>query len=337
MKESALAIIATYGTMAGMPIALLLVLAGTYLQSAWLAVTGSALLVIMLLVFAADVLYYSAQSSKTTVVPSISGIELRGASNTPLGRGEREIRVMINRFIPGKNATAEEEYVIHADRFTTVLGAILDVKERHANSLSMRYSCNMGICGSCGVEINGKPSLACETNMFDVSVGGKVSISPMRGYPRVKDLVTDMDLFFSHHKSVEPGIYRKDNDEKYSAKTVYEQDTEARDRYLPYSECIMCGLCLDACPVSYSNPEFKGPQALSQAYRYYLDSRDQKGAARLGIVNTNDGIWECEFAGACSEVCPKVVNPSAAIQAMKAELLKEKVLGEKAAKNSSGR
>ena len=84
----------------------------------------------------------------------------------------------------------------------------------------------------------------------------------------------------------------------------------------------MCGLCLDACPVVNSNPNFVGPQALSQAYRYHADSRDQGGKKRLFDVDTVDGAWGCEFAGSCSKACPKGVDPAAAIQLLKGEIMK---------------
>jgi succinate dehydrogenase / fumarate reductase iron-sulfur subunit len=143
----------------------------------------------------------------------------------------------------------------------------------------------------------------------------------MQGHPLLKDLATDFDDFFEKHMSVQPRLYRIDAKEQYAAKKEYHQTREEVDRFLPYSYCIMCGLCEDACPRVNTNPNFKGPQALAKEYRYYADSRDQLGKKRLLDADRLDGVWGCEFAGACSKVCPKGVDPAAAIQLLKTELM----------------
>jgi succinate dehydrogenase / fumarate reductase iron-sulfur subunit len=119
-------------------------------------------------------------------------------------------------------------------------------------------------------------------------------------------------------------MVREDKREKYKLGEAFGQSQEDVERFLPYSYCIMCGLCLDACPVINSNPKFIGPQALSQAYRYHKDNRDQAGDARLDLIDKIEGVWACEFAGSCSEVCPKGVGPAAAIQLLKAEAIGRK-------------
>ncbi len=241
--------------------------------------------------------------------------------------GGRKVRLEIGRFISDKKALENDTYEVSANRFTTVLDALLSVKEKQDNTLAVRYSCRMGICGSCGIVINGKPSLACETCLLDVARDGKVDVEPMQAHPLLKDLVTDFDDFFEKHKSVKPWLYRKNAAEQNKAASVYAQTGKERDEYLPFSYCIMCGICMDACPVVNSNPKFVGPQALSQEYRYHKDSRDQMGARRLGLIDSLDGVWGCEYAGACSEVCPKGVDPAAAIQALKFEMF-GKVMGD---------
>lgn len=231
------------------------------------------------------------------------------------------ITFRLRRFDEGKKQLVEEAYVHNVDELTTVLGALVDIKEKHDNTLSMRYSCRMGICGSCGMVVNGKPSLACETNVLEHARKGDIVVEPMQGHPLLKDLATDFDDFFEKHMSVQPRLYRIDAKEQYAAKKEYHQTREEVDRFLPYSYCIMCGLCEDACPVVNTNPNFKGPQALAQEYRYYADSRDQLGKKRLLDADRLDGVWGCEFAGACSKVCPKGVDPAAAIQLLKTELM----------------
>ncbi len=262
-------------------------------------------------------------------------VEPRRAAAIPVyhaergGGGRRIVSFSVARFIGEKKAVEREAYRVEVDGHSTVLSALLSIKERQDQTLAIRYSCRMGICGSCGMVVNGKPVLACETNALKAAEGGEIDVEPMYGHPLLKDLVTDFDDFFERHVSVEPGRYRLDSREKYAAKEAYKQSREEIDRYLPYSYCISCGLCLDACPVVNSNPEFIGPQALSQAYRYHADSLDQRGEERLLSVDSLAGVWGCEFAGACSKVCPKGVDPAAAIQLLKGELMKDAVVGKK--------
>ncbi len=233
------------------------------------------------------------------------------------------VGINLKRFSMEERRLESSTYAVKANRFTTVLDALISIKSEQDSTLAVRYSCRMGICGSCGVVINGKPSLACETPLMENARNGRVEIEPMRAHPLLKDLVTDFDDFFAKHKEIHPGLYRKNEKEQSITKSVYPQSKEERDMYLPFSYCIMCGLCQDACPVANSNKEFAGPQALSQVYRYAMDSRDQMGAKRLNLANSLEGAWGCEFAGACSEVCPKGVDPAAAIQSLKFRMFRE--------------
>ncbi len=232
------------------------------------------------------------------------------------------ITIKINRFDNVLNKMNESSFKVNATERTTVLGALLDIKSYSDNTLSVRCNCRMGICGSCGVVVNGEQKLACETNLLKSAKDGTIEVGPMLGHPLLKDLVDDFDDFFDKHKSVSPTLQRNDVAEKNKAKEEYKQSVDQVDKYLPYSYCIMCGLCLDACPVVNSNPNFVGPQALSQTYRYVADSRDQGGRKRLFDADTADGVWGCEFSGSCSKACPKGVDPATAIQLLKGEVMK---------------
>jgi len=243
-----------------------------------------------------------------------------------VGKETRTIELAIRRYDPAGERFTESGFEVQADRFSTVLDMLLSVKERQDNTLAMRYSCNMGICGSCGMVINGKPRLACETNVFSLGTT-RISIGPMEAHPVVRDLVTDFEDFFEKHKSVSPWLVRKDEEEKYRAEKEYSQTTSQVDYYLDFAHCIECGLCVDACPVSNTNPEFIGPQALGQAYRYNSDSRDEGEKFRLDKVDSMEGVWGCEYAGACSEVCPKGVDPALTIQLTKLALMRMRLTG----------
>ncbi len=313
-----------YASLIGVPILLYLrlisTLYGAYLVSDILLALSAVGLIIFGAIGFMEVYVHKAHKiadvSMQTNEPAMS------ASHAEMARrGTKIVNISVSRFDNESKSMRREAYRVEADKNTTVLGALLSIKSEKDPTLAIRYSCRMGICGSCGMVVNGKPALACETNVFEKMADGEITVEPMYGHPLLKDLVTDFDDFFERHISVQPGLHRADKAEKYSAKEPYKLSREDIDKFLPYSYCIMCGLCLDACPVVNSNPNFVGPQALSQVYRYHADKADQKGIKRLLEVDTLDGVWGCEFAGACSKVCPKGVDPAGAIQLLKGELM----------------
>ncbi len=315
-----------YAAMVGVPLLLYLrLISSAYgmrlISTLLLALASFGLVVFGILGFAEVFVHgrYRVEGIRMPLHPA----SLIAASNRETGRRESAVvNFRVNRFNEEKKSMEEKVYRVEADKNSTVLGALIGIKEGEDPTLSIRYSCRMGICGSCGMVVNGKPSLACETNVFERMLDKEITVEPMYGHPLLRDLVTDFDDFFERHLSIKPGLYRLDKKEKYAAHEPYKQSREDIDKFLPYSYCIMCGLCLDACPVVNSNPDFIGPQALSQVYRYHADSLDQKGAKRLLEVDKLDGVWGCEFAGACSKVCPKGVDPAGAIQLLKGELMK---------------
>lgn len=243
------------------------------------------------------------------------------------GEGPQIVKFVVKRFNESTRLMDTDIFSARVHHFSTVLDALIDIKQEQDNTLSMRYSCRMGICGSCAMVVNGKPVLSCETNILQNLKDGKVEVAPMQGHPLLRDLVTDFDDFFAKHKSIRPHIVRKDEEEKYLAEKEYPQTKDELSKYLPFSYCIMCGLCVDACPVVNVNPRFIGPQALSQVQRYYSDSRDELGATRLDMVDRLEDVWDCEFAGACSVVCPKGVDPAFAIQLLKSEIVRKDLTG----------
>jgi succinate dehydrogenase / fumarate reductase, iron-sulfur subunit len=243
-----------------------------------------------------------------------------------LGKGHKTFELVVKRLDVERRVFVEKSFQVEADQFTSVLDLLVSVKEKQDPTLSMRYSCNMGICGSCGMVINGKPRLACETNAFSLGAA-TIRVGPMEAHPVLRDLVTDFDEFFEKHRSVTPWLVRKDVEEKYRAEKEYVQTRSQVDNFLDFSQCIKCGLCVDACPVSNTNPHFVGPQALAQAYRYNSDSRDQGEKERLDSLDHLDGVWGCEFAGACSKVCPKGVDPALTIQQLKLDIMRKRFTG----------
>jgi succinate dehydrogenase / fumarate reductase iron-sulfur subunit len=236
----------------------------------------------------------------------------------------KKIKFVIDAFNPDSESFVSTSRNIEVTNLTTVLEALIGINERESKKVPVRYSCRMGICGSCAMVINGRPRLACETNIFREQ-SDTITVEPMRGHPILRGLVTDFDDFFKHHRSVKPWIIREDPAEKYSVGKEFPQTEEQRDAFLPFAECIKCGLCVDACPVSNIRKDFKGPQALAQAYRYYADSKDQARDSRLDYLDSMDNVWGCEFSGSCSKVCPKSVDPAFAIQLLKGEIAKKRM------------
>ena len=236
----------------------------------------------------------------------------------------KSIVIRVKRYEPGKGFYSSE-YEVAITRYSTVLDALTKIIETQDPTLAVRYSCRMGICGSCGMVINGVPKLACETNIMELGVD-RIDVEPMYNLKILRDLVTDMGDFFKKHRSVKPYLVRKDEEEQFRAAEEYRQTPDQLENYLPFAYCIKCGLCVAACPVVAEKQWFVGPQALAQAYRWYADSRDQGGVSRLELVDSFEGVWSCEFAGSCSRVCPKGVDPALAIQILKTEIFKKRLL-----------
>lgn len=195
-----------------------------------------------------------------------------------------------------------------------VLDALNYIKDKLDGSLSFRWSCRMGICGSCGMMVDGEPKLTCATFLTDYAPG-PVRVEPLRYFPVVRDLVVEMTDFMVKLQKSKPWIIRKD--EKTMPEREFLQTPEQLENFKQFSMCINCLLCYAACPVYGLDPLFSGPAAIALAQRYNMDSRDQGSGERLDILSQQEGIWGCTFVGECTKVCPKNVDPAGAIQQYK--------------------
>ncbi|ABM80029.1 succinate dehydrogenase/fumarate reductase iron-sulfur subunit [Hyperthermus butylicus] len=231
----------------------------------------------------------------------------------------KEVIFRIKRYDPETGRSWWQEYRVQTYRGMTVLDALIWIKERLDPTLSMRYSCRQGVCGSCGMLINGTPRLACQTQVGAIATNEKpvVTVEPLPNFPVVRDLVTDFTRFFEKHRAIMPYIIRRNPREVDEAKYEFLMSPEEHMEIYQYSLCIMCGLCYAACPVAASDPEYLGPQALTQAYRFIVDVRDEGAEKRIAVVDTEHGCHRCHFAASCSAVCPKDVDPAAAIQRLR--------------------
>jgi fumarate reductase iron-sulfur subunit len=225
------------------------------------------------------------------------------------------ITMQVMRYRPEEESSATvQEYEVPSSRDWVVLDGLNYIKDRLDGSLSYRWSCRMGVCGSCGMTVNGEPKLTCETFLSEYG-GGPVRVEPLRNFPVVRDLVVEIGDFMRKLVAVKPWIIREQ--EKPVSEGEYLQTPDELEEYRQFSMCINCMLCYSACPIYGLEPGFVGPAAIALAQRYNLDSRDEGSEERLEVLSAHDGIWGCTFVGECTEVCPKHVDPAGAIQRYK--------------------
>ncbi len=206
-----------------------------------------------------------------------------------------------------------QSFEVPAKRGMTVLEALYYIKENLDSTLAFRASCRMGICGSCAMKINGKPRLACETQVLPL--GDTITVEPLDNFSVIKDLITDFEGFFEKHKAVKPYLIRKDDN--YEEPKELLQTPEELNKYYIFTLCIKCGACYSVCPAAATLDGYLGPAAMAAAYRFCADSRDEGQKERYEVVSSSNGVWRCHLAMECSEVCPKHVEPAKAVQMLR--------------------
>ena len=187
---------------------------------------------------------------------------------------------------------------------------VLELLKEKDPSVTYRRSCREGVCGSDGVNMNGKNGLACVTPISEVAKGGKLTLKPLPGLPVIRDLIVDMDLFYKQFERVEPYLI---NDEQTPSQERL-QSPEDREKLDGLYECILCACCSTSCPSFWWNPDkFIGPAGLLQAYRFLADSRDTATEERLAAMEDPFSVFRCRGIMNCVSVCPKGLNPTKAI------------------------
>ena len=200
-----------------------------------------------------------------------------------------------------------------------LLDAILRIKVQD-DSLGLRKSCREGVCGSDGMNINGRNGLACITPLKGLTE--PVVLRPLPGLPVIRDLIVDMDQFFKQYHSVKPYL------ETTSPPPRKErlQSPGDREELDGLYECILCACCSASCPSFWWNPDtFLGPAALLQAYRFIADTRDEATRERLDDLDDPYRLFRCHTIMNCVDVCPKGLNPTAAIGKIKGMMVKRMV------------
>jgi len=232
-----------------------------------------------------------------------------------------EVTYRIRRFDPDRDGAPHwEEYRIDFTPGMTVLDGLWRIKEKQAPELAWRSSCRMGVCGSCGMLINGRPRLACNTQVSELG-GDTLTVAPLPNFDIVRDLVPELAPMFDTHVAMRPYVIREDVEEREHPTGEFWQSAHQLEEYLQFTYCIKCGCCMAACPTFATDAMYSGPMPLAQAHRYNADSRDDGFAARKPVLTGEAGPWRCHFAGECSRVCPKGVDPAKAIQLMKRQLV----------------
>src|SRR5438105_7335489 len=231
-----------------------------------------------------------------------------------------EFRLKIRRYLPESgDAPYWQEYMVDLDEHRSVLEGILQVRDRQDGSVGIRCSCRAAICGSCGVKINGKPRLACNTHLRDAvrdsREDGRIVVEPMGNMPVIKDLIVDMESV--HWKKIQ----------RVTPWLLPEGEPPAREYVVPHEAmvdvtqsmaCIQCGACVSDCLSMEVDPGFVGPAALAKAYRFVGDPRDGARHERLDDLSEDPhGIYDCTHCFNCIDACPKGVAPMSQIMRLR--------------------
>ena len=235
---------------------------------------------------------------------------------------DNKLHVSLYRYNPEEDQFPYmKKYTIDKpDRDIMVLDLLHLLKEED-QSISYRRSCREGVCGSDGMNINGKNGLACITPISSVLKKNKIELRPLPGLPVIRDLVVDMTEFYAQYEKIKPFL----QNETTAPEQERLQSPEERDKLDGLYECILCACCSTSCPSFWWNPDkFVGPAALLQAYRFLADSRDLKTEERLNDLSDPFSVYRCHGIMNCVNVCPKGLNPNKAIGEIKSMLHKNK-------------
>jgi fumarate reductase iron-sulfur subunit len=210
---------------------------------------------------------------------------------------------------------AFREYEVPRRESQTVLDVVTHVQRHLDPTLAYRYSCRVGMCGSCAMTVNGAPRWTCRTHVDKVARGERLEIAPLRNLPVIRDLVTDMREFFDKWARAQ-GQFRGERGRRDDVARVSPDSAKRRLADVGI-ECIGCAVCYSACDVVAWSPQYLGPAALNRAWTLVNDERDAAQAARLRAVAGDAGCHACHTHMSCTERCPKGLSPTAGIAGLK--------------------
>jgi len=237
------------------------------------------------------------------------------------GRVPKEIHnldVTISRGIA--EISSHQTFEVPAYDNQTVLDVVSWIQQNEDPTLSYRFACRVGMCGSCAMMVNGEPRWTCRTHVKKVLDGNKLLIEPLRNLPVVKDLAADMDPFFNKWVSAE-GLHHPTRSRHEEIERIDPQDHN-REKSNAGIECINCAVCYSACDTVANNADYLGPAALQRAWTVYNDAKNADRAAILEAVSGNGGCHSCHSMGSCSHYCPNELDPMSAIAGFKRETAK---------------
>jgi succinate dehydrogenase iron-sulfur subunit len=219
-----------------------------------------------------------------------------------------------------------ETYAVPRRDNQTVLDVVTFVQRHLDPTLSYRFACRVGVCGSCAMTVNGRPRWTCRTHVSKVADGGRLEIGPLENLPVIKDLATDMREFFEKWQQAKgafaPSKTRDDTIEQIRPDSTGRLAADAA------IECINCGVCYAACDTVRWNSDYLGPAALNRAWTLINDERDSASLARLAAVAASGGCHACHSHQSCQEHCPQALNPTASIAGLKRRTMAAYLRGE---------
>lgn len=234
--------------------------------------------------------------------------------------GQR-IEIQVLRFRPEEeDRPVWQSYDVPYTDDMSVLQGLQYIKDELDGTLSFRWSCRMAICGSCGMMINDRPKLSCQTFLRELAPG-PVKVEALAHFPIERDLVVSVEPFMEKLEAIKPYLIPKEP--RTLAQGEYLQTPHQLEQIEQYSSCINCMLCYAACPQFGLDSDFTGPGVLALLHRYNADSRDGGQAERMEFLNAEEGVWTCTAVGYCSVVCPKKVDPANAINQNKVNSAKD--------------
>ena len=230
---------------------------------------------------------------------------------------EKKVRIKVLRYKPGAiDPPRYDTFEVTVGPRTTVLDALEDIRVDHDSTLMYRHSCHHACCGTCAYKVNGQEVMGCVTNVLELGTD-EVVIEPLDGLSRIVDLVVDMTDFY---RDFSPDwTYLRDSDWYPEAATPDEVD-----HYVRFENCIECGACVSACPVTAAGDFYMGPAALAAINRELSKGNGHK-VSLLDLAGSERGVWQCHSAFECSEVCPSDVNPAGLIMELRRRLITQKI------------
>jgi fumarate reductase iron-sulfur subunit len=221
----------------------------------------------------------------------------------------------------GGRPSAIQHYQVPRQENQTVLDIVSHIQHYIDPTLSYRFACRVGMCGSCAMMVNGEPRWTCRTHIDRVVEHNSLEIAPLRNLPVIKDLVPDLDPFFDKWTKAEARHHPSAS--RHQPMHIQPPDSPERQRADANIECINCAVCYAACDTVANQPDYLGPAALQRAWTLLNDAKDADKEAIWQAVSGGDGCHNCHSIGSCAHYCPNELNPMTAIAGLKQQTVRQ--------------